>query len=129
VNLLPDTHLLIRASAGREYLPAEAQDLMGDPTNALFFSVASIWETAIKHALKRADFATDPAELRRQLLDNGYVELSVLGPHATAVAGLPLVHRDPFDRLLVAQAMVESITLLTADPVLTRYPAPVRLVR
>ncbi len=127
MNLLLDTHMLIWAAGGAG-LPPEATRLIEDPANALFFSVASIGETAIKHALKRADFATNPVVLRRQLLDNDYAELPILGQHALAVAALPLILRDPFDRLLIAQAMVEGITLLTVDPVLARYQAPVRLV-
>jgi PIN domain nuclease of toxin-antitoxin system len=128
VKLLLDTHLVLWASGRPDRLPAGAPDILNDPSNILVFSVASIWEAAIKHALRRDDFDNEPVQLRDGLLDNGYVELPITGLHAAAVAHLPRIHRDPFDRLLVAQAMVEGITLLTADPVLARYPAPVRLV-
>jgi PIN domain nuclease of toxin-antitoxin system len=134
VRLLLDTHLLLW-SAGwpvedgqRSPLSAEAIALIGDPQNAPIFSVASLWEVAIKSALGRPDFRVDPRTLRRGLIDNGYAELPISGDHAMAVAGLPPLHRDPFDRLLVAQSMVEGILLLTADPVVARYPGPIRRV-
>lgn len=90
--------------------------------------MASLWEIVIKRSLGRDDFRVDPRLLRRGLLDNGYFELPVSGEHALAVDGLPPLHRDPFERLLVAQAQVERVTLLTADPLLGRYPGPVRCV-
>ena len=102
--------------------------MIGDPENELLFSVASVWEVAIKYGLGRESFRTDPRMLRRNLLDNDYRELAVTGEHAAAVASLPPLHRDPFDRVLVAQSIVEGIILLTADPVVARYPAPVRKV-
>jgi PIN domain nuclease of toxin-antitoxin system len=77
------------------------------------FSDASIWEIAIKRGLGRSDFLFDPRETRRQMIENGYEELPVLGQHAVAVDVLPPIHKDPFDRILIAQAMVEGITLLT----------------
>ena len=92
------------------------------------FSVASLWEVAIKASLGRHDFKADAALLRRGLIENGYLELPVAGEHATAVAALPMLHRDPFDRLLVAQAQVEGILLLTSDPLVAAYQGPIRLV-
>ena len=83
---------------------------------------------AIKQGLGRADFEVEPRALRRGLLDGGYGELAVTSAHAVAIASLPPIHKDPFDRLLIAQAMVEGITLLTVDPVVSRYPGPVRRV-
>jgi PIN domain nuclease of toxin-antitoxin system len=102
--------------------------MLEDPRHDLLFSAASLWEVTIKASLGRDDFTVDARVLRRGLLDNGYAELPVTGEHAVAVAGLPPLHRDPFDRLLVAQASVEGITLLTADPVVAKYPGPVRRV-
>lgn len=128
MKLLLDTHLLLWAAEGLERLPSEAQALMSDPGNELFFSVASLWEIVIKHGLERADFKVDARVLRRSLLDNGYSELSILSEHAVAIDALPPIHKDPFDRLLVAQATVEGITLLTADVNLALYPGPVRRV-
>lgn len=83
---------------------------------------------AIKAGLGRADFQVDAGVLRRGLLDNGYAELAVSGSHAAATAHLPAIHRDPFDRLLVAQALAEGVLLLTADATVARYPGPIRLV-
>jgi PIN domain nuclease of toxin-antitoxin system len=96
--------------------------------NVLVFSVASLWEVAIKRSLGREDFRVDPRLLRRGLIDNGYEELPILGQHAVAVDGLPPIHKDPFDRLLIAQSLIEGITLLTMDPLVARYPAPVRAI-
>ena len=128
MKLLLDTHLLLWAADSFERLPPDAQDLMGAPDNELIFSVASLWEIAIKRGLGRDDFAVDARVLRRSLLDNGYRELAILSAHAVAIDALPAMHKDPFDRLLVAQAMVEGITLLTVDPKVAEYPGPVRRV-
>ena len=87
-----------------------------------------MWEISIKSSLGRADFKIDPRLLRRGLLDNGYSELPVTSAHAVAVFSLPPLHMDPFDRILIAQASVEVITLLTADAILPRYPGPIRAV-
>jgi PIN domain nuclease of toxin-antitoxin system len=102
--------------------------LLNDPRNEPMFSSASLWEIAIKSGLGRDDFQVDARLLRRGLLDNGYGELPVASEHAVAIDGLPPIHKDPFDRLLVAQSMVEGITLLTTDPLVAQYPAPVRQV-
>ncbi len=102
--------------------------MFDDPDNELSFSVASIWEVAIKRGLGRRDIQVDPGLLRRGLLENGYGELAITSDHAITVGVLPPIHRDPFDRLLVAQAMFEAITLLTTDPVVARYPGPVRAI-
>ena len=83
---------------------------------------------AIKRALGRSDFQADPRLLRRGLLDNGYDELAILSDHVVAIESLPPIHKDPFDRLLVAQATVEGITLLTTDSIVAQYPGPVRMV-
>ena len=129
MNLLPDTQLLVHAadlSAGPRAL--EAARLLGDPDNRVHFSAASIWEVAIKFSLGRPDFTVDPRSLRRGLLDNGYIELPVTALHGAAVATLPRIHKDPFDRLLVAQATVEGFILLTTDAIIARYPGPIRAV-
>jgi PIN domain nuclease of toxin-antitoxin system len=103
--------------------------LLDDPQNEPIFSSASLWEVAIKHGLgRRGDFRVDARLLRRGLLDNGYGELPITSEHAVALDSLPPIHKDPFDRILVAQSMVEGITLLTADPLIARYPGPVRRV-
>lgn len=128
MKLLLDTHLLLWAADGFEYLPPDAQVLMSAPENELFFSVASLWEIVIKSGLGRKDFQVDPRLLRRGLLDNGYNELPILSEHAVIIGTLPLIHKDPFDRLLVAQAIVEGITLLTSDAYVAEYPGPVQYV-
>ena len=126
--LLLDTHLLLWAAEGVERLPAEARRLMEPAETVLVFSAASIWEIAIKSGLGRPDFRVDPRVLRRGLIDGGYHELPVTGAHAAVTATLARIHKDPFDRLLVAQAVVEGIVLLTSDALVAEYGSPVRLV-
>lgn len=128
MKLLLDTHLLLWAAGQPKKLSRPARKLLDDTDNALLFSVVSLWEVAIKHGLGRRDFQVDVAMLRRGLLDNGYLELPLLGPHVTALASLPPLHKDPFDRMLVAQSTAEGIMLLTADPVVAQYPGPLRKV-
>lgn len=126
MRYLLDTHLLLWAAAEPKRLPKAARALLEDGENTLVFSAASLWEVAIKAGLGRPDFTVEPSVLRRGLLDNGYQELPVGSDHAVATGTLPPIHRDPFDRLLVAQAQVEGITLLTADPVVAQYPGPIQ---
>lgn len=126
MKLLLDTQLLLWAASEPARLKVATRRLLEDPRHELLFSAASIWEVSIKASLGRDDFDADPRVLRRGLLDNGYAELPVTGAHAAAVLDLPSHHRDPFDRLLVAQAQVEGITLLTADATVARYPGPIR---
>jgi PIN domain nuclease of toxin-antitoxin system len=128
VKLLLDTHLLLWSAGQPERLSKEARALIESPQNELFFSSASLWEVVIKRGLGREDFKVDARLLRRGLLDNGYSELPIGSEHVVAVDNLPAIHKDPFDRALVAQAQVEGITLLTADPVVAQYPGPIRLV-
>lgn len=105
-----------------------ARTLLDTPENELFFSAASLWEIAIKRGLGRADFKVDARVLRRGLLDNGYSELPIGSEHAVAIDNLPPIHKDPFDRILVAQATVEGIVLLTVDALVAQYPGPVQRV-
>jgi PIN domain nuclease of toxin-antitoxin system len=128
VNLLLDTHLLLWAAEDSARLPKAARDLIADPGNALLFSAASLWEIAIKRGLGRDDFDVEPRLFRRALLDNGYEELAVTSEHAVSVESLPPIHKDPFDRLLIAQALVEGITLVTADERIGEYSGPIRKV-
>jgi len=128
MKLLLDTHLLLWAAGMPEKLSAAARALLEADDAELFFSAASLWEIAIKRGLGRADFQVDARLLRRGLLDNGYSELPIGSEHAVAIDSLPPIHKDPFDRLLVAQATVEGIILLTADSLVAQYPGPVRLV-
>ena len=128
MKLLLDTHLLLWAAGQQDRLSPVALKLIEAPANELLFSAASIWEVAIKRGLGRSDFQADPRLLRRGLLDNGYGELPILSDHVVALDSLPPIHKDPFDRLLVAQATVEGITLLTADSLVAQYPGPIRMV-
>ncbi len=128
MKLLLDTHLLLWAAGRPDQMSAAARALLNDPDNELLFSAASLWEVAIKRGLGRDDFRVDPRLLRRGLIDNGYSELAITSEHAIAIDLLPPIHKDPFDRILVAQSTVEGITLLTADPVVARYPGSVRRV-
>jgi len=128
VKLLLDTQLLLQAAGQPERLSTAARRLLNDPRNELLFSAASLWEIAIKSTLGREDFRVQPRLLRRGLLDNGYAELPITSQHAVNIDGLPPLHKDPFDRLLLAQALSEGITLLTGDAQLARYPGPVRKV-
>ena len=128
MKLLLDTQLLLWAAGQPERLSAAARRLLNNPRNELFFSTASLWEIAIKHTLGRDDFRAEPRVLRRGLLDNGYAELPITSEHAVNIDTLPPLHKDPFDRILVAQAFSEGITLLTVDTQLAQYPGPVRKV-
>ena len=128
MRLLLDTHLLLWAAGPSPRLSVQARRLIDDPDNELVVSAASLWEIAIKGGLRRPNFRIDAALLRRNLLNNSYQELAVTGEHAVAVANLPPLHKDPFDRMLVAQSIVEGITLLTSDPLVAQYPALVRRV-
>ncbi len=128
MKLLLDTQLLLWAAGQPNRLSTAAKKLIDAPANELIFSAASIWEVAIKRGLGRSDFQADPRLLRRGLLDNGYGELPILSDHVVAIENLPAIHKDPFDRLLVAQAIVEGIALLTADSLLGQYPGPLRIV-
>lgn len=118
-----DTHILLWAAA--DTLPKEAEGLLLDKDNTLYFSPASIWEIGIKKSLGRRDFNVDPEVLRRGLLDSQYQELPITSLHTLAVNDLPQIHKDPFDRILLAQAKSEGMHFLTADSVLRQYSGPV----
>ena len=126
MKLLLDTHVVLWAVGEPHRLPADARALMEEEATELVFSAASLWEIAIKNGLGRASFSVDPRLLRRNLLENDYRELPITGAHATAVDLLPPIHRDPFDRILIAQAQIEGLTLVTADSMLARYPGPIQ---
>lgn len=128
MRLLLDTHVLVWLISDSRRLSAAARNLLADPDNELLYSVVNLWELAIKYGLRRTSILLDPRLLRRELLKNGFVELAITGEHAVAIDQLPPLHKDPFDRLLIAQSIVEGITLITADPVVARYPASVQRV-
>lgn len=126
MKLLLDTHLLLWSAAEPSKIPKKVRSLILGNENDLFFSAASIWEIAIKSQLGRVDFDVDPHLLRRGLIDNGYLELTINVEHALAVLALPPLHKNPFDRMLVAQATVEGFVLLTSDEQVAAYPGPIR---
>lgn len=128
MKLLVDTHVLIWQAQDSSRLTDEARSLLTDTKNALYFSVVSLWEVVIKNSSSRGEFRVDPARLRDGLLRSHFDELNVSAEQVLEVDRLPRLHADPFDRLLLAQARVESMTLLTADRSLLAYGAPTRSV-
>ena len=128
MKLLLDSHLLIWSALVTRPLPEKTKRLLSDPENDLMFSSASVWEITIKAGLGKRDFQIDPRVLRRNLFDNGYEELPLTSEHSIALLNLPPIHKDPFDRILIAQAMVEGITLLTVDATVAEYPGPIRKI-
>ena len=125
---LLDTHLVLWAAGAPDRLSTRASETINDPTNGLMFSSAVIWEVAIKSGLGRRDLNADARLLRRGLLENGYTELPISSEHGVATLDLPDLHKDPFDRIQVAQARVEGLVLLTSDERVADYGAPVELV-
>ena len=126
--LLLDTHLVLWAAFEPERLSARAKKLLRSRETPLAVSLATLWEVAIKTSLGRPDFSVDTQLLQQALLSEGLIELPIRAQHIARVAALPWIHRDPFDRLLVAQALEEGLTLLTSDATLKRYGRFVRLV-
>ncbi len=125
MKILLDTQMLVWAAINK--LPREAVRYVEDTANTLIFSPASIWEVVIKRGLGRTDFTVDPNLLYSGLLGAGYQELPISGRHTLFVSTLPQLHKDPFDRILLAQAAYEVLPLLTSDRMLAQYPAPVIL--
>jgi PIN domain nuclease of toxin-antitoxin system len=128
VTFLLDTHFVLWVPVDSPRISSGARSILMNPANQFVFSVSSIWEIAIKKGLGRADFPHDPRDMRRRLMENGYDELTIESRHVVMVDSMAPIHKDPFDRILIAQAMVEGITLLTADPVIAKYPGPIRKV-
>lgn len=129
MRILPDSHILAWFAEDDRKLTTEMRSILEDTDNTPFFSSASIWELTIKQALNRDGFNIDPRVLHRALLDNGFQELAVNSRHAFALEALPPIHKDPFDRILIAQATSEGMLLLTSDETIARYNGPIRLVR
>lgn len=128
MRVLLDTHLLLWAMAASRRLPRVVKTQLLDPANEIYFSAASVWEIAIKQGLRRKDFRIELDGFLETLPVAGFAELPVTARHAAGVARLPPIHKDPFDRLLVAQSMAEPMTLLTNDAVLEGYWDGVRVV-
>ena len=128
MKLLLDTHLLLWAAGESERLSVQARDLISDKKNTLLYSAASLWAITIKNGLGRDDFQIDVQLLRQGLIDNEYIELPITSKHAIAIDCLPPIHKDPFDRILVAQTIIEGITLLTTDSLVAQYHGSVKKV-
>lgn len=128
MRFLLDTHFLMWTAIGDPRLRPAARRLLLDPENQFCFSAASIWEIILKRARRGPAFGYAPLPLRRQLIAHGYEEIPIDGSHVIGIESLPPIHKDPFDRLLIAQATVEGIVLLTADATIARYPGPIRKV-
>ena len=120
-SYLLDTHVLLWAAAGSPSLGDRSQRMLADPGHELWFSVVTVWEIVIKSGLGRSDFQVDPSAIRDRALRAGYHELPVRGSHALGIAALPTIHADPFDRMLLAHARAEGLTLLTADRKILQY--------
>ncbi|HEV2323694.1 MAG TPA: type II toxin-antitoxin system VapC family toxin [Terracidiphilus sp.] len=128
MTFLLDTHFVIWIPINDRRIGSVGRKILNDSANTFLFSAANLWEIAIKRAQKVGAFAYDPRAIRKHMLANGYQELPIDGSHAVAVDSLPLIHRDPFDRLLIAQAIIEGITFLTRDRAIAKYPGPIRRV-
>lgn len=128
MKLLLDTHILLSVAGNVGKLKPAARRMLESPDNELIFSAASLWEVTIKRGLGRNDFQVDPYALRRGLLDNEFTELAITSAHAVAVETLPMIHKNPFDRILIAQAMVEGMTLLTRDLQVSQYPGRIQRI-
>ena len=128
MRYLLDTHFLIWIPVADRRIPASVVSLLADPDNEFLFSTASLWEIAIKHGAGKASFPYEARGIRTRLMNAGYEELPVLGEHALTVETLQPIHNDPFDRLLIAQARVEGVILLTTDRIVAKYGSSVRRV-
>ena len=128
MKILLDTHIILWAAIASPKLPKEAAKLIEDECIEIYFSPASLWEIVIKSSLQKEKFQADARVLRRNLLDNNYIELPITSAHTVFIQTLPPIHKDPFDRILVAQSTIEGITLLTSDSTVAKYPGSIRLV-
>ena len=121
MNLLLDTHVALWAITDSPKLPPKARELILSPKTNVWISAASVWEIAIKHGLGRGDMPVSGEDAARYFRESGYRFLAVEPEHAVAVEGLATHHQDPFDRILVAQALSEPMRLMTHDPLVARY--------
>ncbi len=128
MRILLDTHIILWALTDSPQLPEKARQLISDETNQIYFSAASVWEVSIKHSLSSAQMPVSGVELVGYLREAGYIELPVKSAHAVGVENLPHHHKDPFDRILIAQARSEPMVLLTHDRLLGEYGESVQVV-
>ena len=125
MRYLLDTHVLLWAA--EDTLPRSARKYFSEE-HTLYFSSASLWEIVIKRALNREDFQIDPRAFHTALIAAGYLELSITSQHALTLESLPPIHKDPFDRILLSQAITEKMDLVTADAYLSNYPNHIIMV-
>jgi PIN domain nuclease of toxin-antitoxin system len=128
MKYLLDTHMLLWAAGSPEKLGKRYLELIDNRENILLFSSASIWEIAMKSNLDRDDFSIDPYNFRAELFNHDYDELAITGTHALHTLALPAIHKDPFDRILISQAICEEIMFLTSDSTVAQYPGPIELI-
>lgn len=128
MKYLLDTHLLLWIAATPNHLSKSCLKIIEDENNECWFSAASIWEIVIKNGIGRQDFHIEPNVFRRALLDNGYLEIPIKSEHTIMVSNLPHIHKDPFDRILIAQALLEGFILLTNDAILAQYSGSIQLI-
>ncbi|WJR68337.1 type II toxin-antitoxin system VapC family toxin [Neorhizobium sp. CSC1952] len=129
MRILLDSHLLVWLVGASDRLPPEAREIIENVDNDIFFSSASIWELSIKYSSGKIGLELPPRMLHRVLIESDFKELAVTASHALEVDMLQPIHKDPFDRILIAQAMWEGMLLLTSDETIAQYNAPIRLVR
>lgn len=128
MRLLLDTHVALWALVDSPRLGAQARAMLADPANELAVSAACLWEIAIKHGLGRGDMPVSSERALAYFRQAGYRMVSVTAEHTVAVERLPAIHADPFDRLMVAQAIVEPFRLVTADATVARYGGGIILI-
>ena len=128
MSILLDTHILLWALDDVGKIPSALRSELANPSIDVFFSAVCVWEIAIKSAKKRPEFTWNPYTARQEALSIGFAELPIDGMAAARVVTLPPIHRDPFDRFLVAQSLETGHTLYTADKIVASYPGPIRLV-
>lgn len=127
MKLLLDTHVLLWSASAPQKLPLMMRSLIEEQSNELYFSSASLWEIVIKNRLGRSDFVVDPRVFRTALIDHDYTEVPIRSEHVLFVHDLPAIHKDPFDRILVAQASIEGMGILTVDQMVIDYGGAVIL--
>lgn len=121
MKYLLDTHILLWATTNSDKLSQRARNIIANPDNDIYFSTVSIWEIAIKTGLGKLQLPISTAAFRRVLLDNQYLELNINSKHAILTETLLPIHKDPFDRMLIAQAQSEGFTLISADNYVIAY--------
>lgn len=121
MRFILDTHVLVWAASEPHKIPARHRNILTDPDNDLAYSVAALWEVVVKNGTRRS-LEVEPRLFQQRLQENGYTEIPIIAEHAFAVSRLPRIHGDPFDRILIAQALVEDRILVTANLKMLQYP-------